>query len=171
MLSTRRFIPAIALALGLVFVLGACQGPLGAKNPFARKSEPMVDMNGNPGVTPPPVAEPGLPLSTDQRFKDVPLPVGVKEDLERSYVYESSTLQIGRMVYTSRETINALAQFFIRECPTADWTLQHVVEADGADLEFRKQGKRLDVSIRDQGPTKGRLLIINLTPTEGNAGL
>lgn len=169
-MRSKTLIPAIVMALALATLLSACQGPLGARNPFARKSEPVVDMESSAGVTPPPVAEPGLPLATDQRFKDVPLPVGIKEDLERSYVYESAALQIGRMVYTSRESINALAQFFIRECPTADWTLQHVVQADGADLEFRKPAKRLDISIRDQGPTKGRLLVINLTPTEGSAG-
>lgn len=167
MLSTGRSISAL---LTVAFLLTACQGPLGTTNPFARKSEPVVDLNSpSPGVTPPPVPAPGLPLSTDQRFKDVPLPMGVKEDLERSYVYESSALQIGRMVYTSREPINALAQFFIRECPASDWKLQQVVQANGADLEFRKPGKRLDISIRDQGPAKGRLVVINLTPTEGNA--
>lgn len=171
MVSKTLVFRAIPVAIGLVLTLGACQGPLGTTNPFARKSEPVVDMNGNPGVTPPPVAQPGLPLSTDQRFNDVPLPVGVKEDLDRSYVYESASLQIGRMVYTSRETVNALAQFFIRECPTANWTLQHVVQAEGADLEFRKPGKRLHIIVRDQGPTKGRLLVINLTPSEGSAGL
>ena len=169
MMSMKPF--AIAAVLLAVFV-GCQSSPFGTSNPFVRKSEPVVDMSGAPvAVTPPPVAAPGLPLATDQRFRDVPLPVGVKEDLERSYVYESSSLQIGRMVYTSREPINALAQFFIRECPTADWKLEHVVQADGADLEFRKPGKRLDITVRDLGPTKGRLVVINLTPTEGSAGL
>ena len=172
MLTRKRLLPLTsALLVSTVLGFGCQSNPLGGSNPFARRSEPVVDMNTAPGVTPPPVAEPGLPLSTDQRFRDVPLPVGVKEDLERSYVYESSTLQIGRMVYTSRETVNALAQFFIRECPTADWKLEHVVQADGADLEFRKAGKRLDVTVRDLGPTKGRMVVINLAPTEGSAGL
>jgi len=169
MLTKARF--TIILALTAATVITGCKtGPF-SSNPFSRKSEPVVDMNGDPGVTPAPVPEPGLPLATDQRFKDVPLPVGVKEDLERSYVYESSSLQIGRMVYTSREQINDLAQFFIRECPSADWKLEHVVQADGADLEFRKPGKRLDISIRDAGATKGRLVVVNLTPTDGSNGL
>jgi hypothetical protein len=171
MFTTYRTLFIAVVLTGIVGAAGCQSSPFGTSNPFARRSPaPVVDMSTG-AVIPPPVPEPGLALATDQRFKDVPLPVGVKEDLERSYVYESANLQIGRMVYTTREDVNSLAQFFIRECPSAQWQLEHVVQAGGADLEFRKPGKRLYVQIRNLGVTKGRLLIINLTPTEGRAAL
>lgn len=115
-----------------------------------------------------PPTEPGLKLSTEQRFADVPLPTGLREDLEKTFVYESSTLQIGRLVYSTRATVNELVSFFIRECPVAGWELQNVVQADGAELVFKKSGKRLNVTVLTTGVAYGggRQLIVTLIPDE-----
>lgn len=116
------------------------------------------------------LAPPGLRLATDQRFKDIPLPVGVKEDLARTYVYESRTLQIGRMVYSTRASLNELAQFFLRECPAADWKLERVVEAESSkSLYFSKPQKHLEVTIKKLGFGRNRRLTITLTPNEETA--
>lgn len=139
-------------------------------NPFAKSSTPppaelMEDSDTVPpsaASAPPP--EPGLALSASQRFSDVPLPQGVTEDFEKTFVYEDANIQIGRMVYTTKASVNELAQFYIRECPTADWKLQNVIQADGADLLFLKADKRLVVTIRDLGITKGRQLVLIVTP-------
>jgi len=110
---------------------------------------------------------PGLPLSTEQRFKDIPLPVGLKEDLMQTYVYESKSLQIGRMVYTTRASVSDLVGFFLRECPTADWEMQRVVEAEKSKTYFyTKPGKKLEVTIEERGIARGRRLVITLTPEE-----
>ncbi len=118
------------------------------------------------GVEAPVLPEPGLQLAPGQRFPDIPLPVGLEEDEERTYVYESSTIQIGRMIYTTRHQTNELADFFIREAPAADWSLQSMTQADGARLEFTKPGKRLLVSIRNLGVPRGRELTLDLTPID-----
>jgi hypothetical protein len=120
-----------------------------------------------PSATSAPPPEPGLALSASQRFADVPLPQKVTEDFEKTFVYEDANTQIGRMVYTTKSSVNELAQFYIRECPTADWKLQNLIQADGADLLFLKANKRLKVTIRDLGITKGRQLVLTVTP-EGN---
>ena len=127
----------------------------GSGNAGAMNDDPIVD-------APPP--EPGLRLAVDQRFSDIPLPLNLKTDADRTYVFENRTLQIGRMVYSSRETVNDLAQFFIRECPAADWQLDSITQASGAELVFNKPGKRLAISIRDLGVSRGRELVINMTP-------
>jgi len=44
-----------------------------------------------------------------------------KEDADRSYVYESASLQIGRMVYNIHADPNDIANFYIQECPAAGW--------------------------------------------------
>lgn len=106
------------------------------------------------------------PAPGKQRFKDVPLPANVKEDAERTYVYESSTIQVGRMVYTSKETPNDLAQFYIQESQNIGWKLDNVLQADGVQLAFSKPGKKLAVSIRPQGIGRPQLLIVTLTPAE-----
>jgi len=129
---------------------------------------PVEDLDdpGNAGAvmapTPPP--EPGLPLSAEQRFSDIPLPTDLQQDIDRTFVFENKTLQIGRMVYTTRAATGALAQFFIRECPAADWELDSVTQSAGAKLIFLKPGKRLEINIRELGVTRGRELIITMTP-------
>ena len=104
-------------------------------------------------------------LSSDQRFPDIPLPVGLVQDAERTYVFESSTLQLGRMVYTSKASTNELAQFYLRELPLANWRRLSLMEADGVEMVYEKPNKRLTVTIRDLGAMRGRMLILNLVPT------
>jgi hypothetical protein len=161
-----RYRAAVAVLVGACLLAGCQTG-----NPFAKSSTPPPAELLEPGDTAPPSAEPytappeaGLALSPSQRFADVPLPQGVKEDAEKTFVYEDKTIQIGRMVYTSKASLNELAQFYIRECPAADWKLQNFIQADGADLLFLKGNKRLKVNVRDLGITKGRQLILTVTP-------
>lgn len=115
----------------------------------------------------PPPPEPGLAISPSQRFADVPLPIGAKEDADKTFVYEDKNLQIGRMVYTSRSSVNELAQFYINEAPTGGWKLVSNIQAGGQELQFVKAGKRLTVIVRDLGAAKGRQLWLTVTPDSG----
>jgi hypothetical protein len=114
--------------------------------------------------------DPGLMPSANQRFADVPLPADVSEDHERTYVYESSTLQIGRMVYTTKASVNEVAQFYIKECPLSDWSLENVIQADeSVELLFVKASKQLRVTVQYLGrklsmEKGGTLLIVHLIP-------
>ncbi|MGC8738816.1 MAG: hypothetical protein ACP5UA_09255 [Candidatus Hydrogenedens sp.] len=101
-----------------------------------------------------------------QRFKDVPLPDKVKEDFDRSYVYESSTLQVGRMVYSIRADANDVAQFYVKECPKYGWKLDNVIQGDGVQLNYSKEGKKLQVNVRPQGIGRPKQLVLILTPSE-----
>lgn len=121
------------------------------------------------GKTPPPAEKPGLALSNEQRFSDVPLPAKLKEDSEHSYVFESDTLQIGKMVYKTKASVNELAQFYIRECPAADWKLESMLQSDGVYMVFIKPGKRLIVSVEEKhGVHPHRVLTLNFTPDPGS---
>ena len=105
----------------------------------------------------------------DRRFPDVPLPPGAREDLQRTYVYESGVIQIGRMIYMVKAPLNEVAQFYIQNAPRDGWVLDSVMQAEGALLLFTKPGKRLTVSIRDTGITKrGVELILHMTPVDGS---
>ncbi len=158
---------ALTLVAVLAMVLTGCQGG----NPFSRSSDQPEDFENFEGIDDfsttevIEIAEPGLAIAMQLRFDDVPVPADARQDIERTYVFESADLQIGRMVFTSKASTNELAQFYLKECPAADWTLESVIQADGAELLFKKPGKRLTVSIRSQRASlSGRLLIINLTP-------
>jgi hypothetical protein len=164
---SMKYGAVLASVLIVCLMLPACESL-----PMRQSSPPPVDDldstdNDAAMLSEPPPPELGLQLSPEQRFSDIPLPTGLKNDLDRTYVFESKTLQIGRMVYTTRDDVNALAQFFVRECPAADWQLESITQAAGADLVFRKSGKRLSITIRDLGVSRGRELIINMTPEGG----
>lgn len=156
----------IGLLLAVAVVTGGCAG-----GPFSKGGASNVPSDG-PVVSdsttsaPPLLPEPGLRSAIDRRFPDVPLPQGVSPDLERSYVYESSLLQVGRLVYTTRAKLTELAEFYARECPNDGWTLDTVLQANGYELNYKKPGKRLVISIRNMGIRKGRMLTLNLTPEE-----
>lgn len=152
---------AVLMLLAVSVALAGCQSM-----PWQKKSSPPVE-GGDASYESPAPTEQGLALAPDQRFADIPLPVGVKEDLEKSFVYESSSLQVGRMVYMTKSSVTELTSFFIRECPTAGWTLRSVTQAGGADLLFTKTGKKLTVNVRDLGITKGRQLVVTMVPDQG----
>lgn len=154
-----------ALTVALALMLSACQ-----TTPWKKSSQPPAvyeDPAAGRVSEGPVIAEQGLRLSAQQRFPDVPLPHGVKEDSERTFVYESSTLKLGNLVYTSKAAASELAQFYIRECPTAGWQLESVVQADVIKLEFRKPDKRLRVTISELGLARGRMLALLLVPDSG----
>lgn len=154
---------SVSLAILMAVALTACQS---YQFPTFKRSSAPADLGGT-GL--PPDSEPGIPMASQSRFPDVPVPLNVKEDTERTYVYESPGLQIGRLVYTSRNDLAELAQFYVREAPATGWTMQSIQQAGAVDIVFTKPGKRLNVTVRDLGMGRGRQLILNYTPDTGRA--
>lgn len=153
-------IRSITIAMILGLTLTACQG-----NPFKRNQSKGGDDVFDDALLLPV----GLQAAPAQRFPDLPLPMHAKEDADRTYVYESKSLQIGRMVYTIKESINDVAQFYIRQCPNLGWTMDSALQAEGIILIFNRPGKRLVVSITQTGvANRSALLILNYTPDEGS---
>ena len=114
-----------------------------------------------------PVLRTGLVPSIQTRFSDVPLPMGIKEDIERTFVYESQSLQIGRLIYTTKSSATEVAQFYIEEAPQHNWKLVNVLRADGTHLTFEKPDKHMMVLVRPLGVGRGGTqLIITLTPAD-----
>lgn len=126
---------------------------------------PPASNSSSAGV-PAPQVTPGLSLASGQRFPDIPLPDGLSTDTARTFVYESDTLTIGRMVYTTKASVTELAQFFINQAPLSGWTRVNLIEADGVDMLFTKTGKRLEVSVREASRNSSTL-VVNLTPEGG----
>lgn len=155
---------AVCVGIVAVSVLSAC-----ASGPFAKNknSDPLMDQGSSQSFE-----VSGVIPATETRFPDVPLPSKLKEDVERTFVYESRSLQIGRLVYTSKWPLNDLAQFYIKETPKFNWTLVSVLQADGIHLTFEKPGKRMMVLLRESRVLRGgSQLIINLTPDESSSPL
>jgi hypothetical protein len=80
-------------------------------------------------------------------------------------VYESASLQIGRMVYNIHADPNDIANFYIQECPAAGWKLDNAQQALGNTyLLFTKPGKRLEVTVQPLGMGRGQRLILHMVP-------
>ena len=164
-----RYLSAVSCIL--LLTLAGCQSM-----PWQRNTMPPVELldddSGQTQATPSteslqpaPKQAPVLAIASRTRMRDVPLPEKAKEDLERTYVYESHTLQVGRMVYTIQAAVNDIAQFYIDTCPGADWRMVSVKQASGgAELLFRKPGKKLEVSISPRAFGSKRL-VVHLVPS------
>ena len=152
----------IVLIASLTVFPAACQ----RTNPDLTPGEFLPDTAASaPSVAP---AETGLPMATQQRFPDIPIPANLKEDFDRTYVHQSPGLEVGRMVYTSRESVRDQAQFFIRELPGSGWTLQSSTQAENSvKLIFGKAGKALSVDVRGTGIGRPQELVLHLTPNPG----
>jgi hypothetical protein len=161
-------IRSLALGLALVVMVTGCQSNNQSAETYDSASgtslEPLDDSTGYENF---PLTEPlGLTLSSTLRFADVPLPVGAIENRDHSYVYQSPKLQLGRMVYNSKASVNELAQFYLTQCPLMGWSLENVVEANGAYLLFEKPDKRLVITIQKSRFKRGSEFVLQFSPKE-----
>jgi len=159
---------SICILLTMGLLLTACQttGWPWQRQPQPAPAPPPDDVATLDEAPPPP--EPGLQLSPDQRFPDIPLPIGVNEEPKATYVFQNSSLAVGRMVYTTKATMNELAQFYMKECPREDWSLKNLTQTSTVVMTFEKPGKRLLVTINELSVTKAvtgaRELVLELQP-------
>jgi hypothetical protein len=177
----------LIFAVALLVLPCACQttGGGGDLPPETSDLSPLDDPNALPA--PQPMAEPapipasdaapvapiepeGLAVATTQRFSDVPIPADVNEVPERSYVFQSANLRIGRMVYSSRKDVASLANFYITECPAGGWKRNSQKEVEGmVEVDYTKDGMRLTIIVRDRGFFHGREVVVHLTPDGGSS--
>lgn len=160
-----KYANTIFLAAGLLFA--GCE-----TMPFQTEEEPPVKLlgaseSGGSGSTNAPIDGPGIPAAGHKRFNEIPLPDGLREDTQRTFVYDSRSVRIGKMVYNSKNTVNELAQFYITNAPLDGWNLVSTTQSeDSVLLFFVKQGKRLNVESRRVGVGRSNELILNYLPAE-----
>ncbi len=159
-----------ALLLFAAALASACQSPMQWRDrgnddlPPVELLEDEVAMQALSDPFYAPMPELGLATAPHRRFSDMPLPDGVKEDVGRTYVYESASLRIGRMVYNSKAATGELTEFFLDKYRDNGWNLERVVRADGSQIIFTKPGKRLEISIKSLRLRSSREITLHLTP-------
>ena len=155
---------SLAAAILLVFVTG-CE-----TTPFQKKSDPPVELLDDKGESAGPGAEPGLAPALARRFKEVPIPQGLREDQDRTFVYDSKSTQVARMVYYTKDSLSDLARFYHKYAPEQGWKLVSPTQVDqSVSRLFPKPGRRLDVSASRQGVGRNNKLVILYLPEEGGA--
>lgn len=162
-----KYLRSLVLSAGLL--VAGCE-----TMPFQTEEEPPVKLlsasESGGGSTPAPIAGPGIPAAGHKRFNEIPLPDGLREDTQRTFVYDSRSVKIGKMVYTSKNTVNELAQFYITNAPLDGWNLVSTTQSeDSVLLFFVKQGKRLNVESRRVGVGRSNELVLNYLPAEDAA--
>jgi len=109
-----------------------------------------------------PMVESVFPPAAAARFTDIPVPEGMEMQHERSFVFESETLQIGFLIYEGRLTPEETAQFFVDALPRAGWTLIDVLEYNDITIKFDQPEKNLIIHISPKA--RGCVAKIILTP-------
>jgi len=153
-------------ALFVALALTGCE-----TTPFQRSDDPppveLLDDTGEKGADSAEPVEPGLAPALARRFKDVPLPQDLREDTDRTFVYDSKSTQVARMVYYSKDSLAELAQFYIKYAPEEGWKLISTTQADqSVNLLYGKTGRRLDISARRQGVGRSTQLVILYLPED-----
>lgn len=139
--------------------------------PFQKSSDdpPVELLDDNKGAETA-LSDPGLAPALARRFKAVPIPQGLREDRERSFVYDSKSTQVARMVYNSKHGLAELARFYLKYAPEEGWTLVSTTQVDeSVSLLFTKPGRRLEVSASRQGVGRSNKLVILYLPEESPA--
>lgn len=80
-----------------------------------------------------------LPLASEFKLKDVPIPEGFSLNRKESFIFQDAQLRVGRLIYEGREDYTELAHFFSLEMPKRGWKLRNKVEYEHITLNFEKQ--------------------------------
>ncbi len=156
---------AIVTMVLAVVVLTGCE-----TTPFQKSDKPpveLLDSNDSGGTS---ITAPGLIPAMARRFKEVPLPEGLREDTERSFVYDSKSTQVARMVYYTKDSLSELARFYIKYAPEDGWKLISTTQVDeSVTLLFGKPGRRLDVTASRQGVGRSNRLLVLYLPEDNNS--
>ena len=99
----------------------------------------------------------GIPLAPAFRIADIPIPAGFSYDRDHSYVYQDSEVEVGKVLYSGKEPIGEVAQFYSDEMPRYNWTLLNMIEEGNIAMQFEKEGKACRVLLTPKAG--GRTLI------------
>jgi hypothetical protein len=139
--------------------------------PFQKKDDkPPVELLDDNGGGAPTIADPGLAPALARRFKEVPIPQGLNEDQETTFVYDSKSTQVARMVYYTKDSLADLARFYLKYAPEEGWKQVSTTQVDqSVSLLFTKPGRRLDIQASRQGVGRSNKLVILYLPEENTA--
>jgi hypothetical protein len=120
------------------------------------------DTVGEESLAEVPMVESVFPPAAAARFDDVPVPEAMKMEHERSFVFQSESLEVGFLIYEGRLTPEDAAQFFVDSLPRAGWALLDVIEYNDITIKFDQPEKNLIIHISPK--FRGCVAKIILTP-------
>lgn len=95
----------------------------------------------------------GMPLAADFRIADLPMPADFDFDREHSFVFQNSRMDVGRIQYKGKASIEDVAQFYLDEMTNYNWVLVNVTEHGSIMLFFEKPDKSAQVVLSSKART------------------
>lgn len=89
-----------------------------------------------------------LPVYYD--FDDISIPPELTLDKERSFIYETSTLKTGILVFKGRIDISSLVTFFQDSMKKSNWVFINSFKYKGYILNFQKENKSCLITLYDK---------------------
>ncbi|MFH2011160.1 MAG: hypothetical protein ABIJ37_00410 [Pseudomonadota bacterium] len=89
------------------------------------------------------------PLPVYYDFDDVSIPPELTLDKEKSFVYETSALKAGVLVFKGRVEISSLVAFFQQNMAKNDWVFLNSFKYKGYIMNFQKENKSCLITLYD----------------------
>ena len=83
-------------------------------------------------------------------FQDVLIPGALKVKMEESFVYETPSLRVGKLVFSGRVEAQSLTNFFARNMERDGWALVNKFGFKDVVLNFSKPNRNCTVNIIDK---------------------
>ena len=83
-------------------------------------------------------------------FQDVLIPGELKVKMDESFIYETPTLRVGKLVFSGRVEAQSLTNFFARNMERDGWTLVNKFGYKDVVLNFSKPNRNCSVNILDK---------------------
>ena len=83
-------------------------------------------------------------------FEDVLIPHELKLEMDKSFIYETSSLKVGRLVFSGRVQAYSLLNFFTHNMEKDGWKLVNKFGFKDVVLNFSKSNRNCTVNIYDR---------------------
>jgi hypothetical protein len=83
-------------------------------------------------------------------FEDVLIPGELKAKMAESFIYETTSLRVGRLVFSGRVQASSLLNFFTSNMEKDGWTLMNKFGFKDVVLNFSKSNRNCAINIYDK---------------------
>jgi len=130
MKANRILLVSVSVLMGLALTMGCAN--LGGKRKESKE--------------PPAVGE----QSRYYHFEDILIPQGLKLEMDRSFIYETPSFKVGKLVFSGRLEVQSLANFFANNMERDGWKLLNKFGFKDVVLNFSKSRKTCTVNLYDR---------------------
>jgi hypothetical protein len=130
MKGNRFVLVCVSALVGLAFIAGCSR--LGGERKTSNEAPPVGEQ------------------ARYYHFQDVLIPHGLKAEMDKSFIYETPSLKVGRLVFSGRVQAHSLVDFFAANMEKDGWKLVNKFGFKDVVLNFSKPAKNCTINIYDR---------------------